>query len=180
MDDISSKKRQRLEDILLDDDELNDDELNAVVDAAVAAKKANICGSEQNGKAHLPKKQVDSSLGESSNTSNYEIISNNLAETSSTPEPVKNAEAFSLSRDNIAKLNSFGEWISVDLESEQNMSSANIVSNVGEDIEFYWYDAVVDPNEETNSVYLFGKIFNSQTQRFDSASLKGNLSFHII
>lgn len=160
MDDNSSKKRLRSEDVVLDDDELN-----AFVDAAVASKKANICRSEQNGKDQTSKKQVDSSLEEK-----LESITHNLIEPSSSLSSIKNAEAFSLSHENITKINS-GEWISVDLENPAK--SSNVVSNVGKDIEFYWYDAAVDPNSATNTVYLFGKIFNSQKNQFESASLRG-------
>lgn len=85
------------------------------------------------------------------------------------------AEAFSLSDENITKVNS-GEWISVDLEFANNTSS-KILSSIGEDIDFYWYDAAVDPNAAINSVYMFGLIFNSKSNCFESASFKGNLNF---
>lgn len=75
---------------------------------------------------------------------------------------IENKKAVSLSHEDIAKLNN-GEWVPFDLQLAQNVKL-----QVGEDINFYWFDA--GTNQDT--VYLFGKIFNSKTKQFDCASLK--------
>ncbi len=80
---------------------------------------------------------------------------------------IENKKAVSLSHEDIAKLNN-GEWVPFDLQLAQNVKL-----QVGEDINFYWFDA--GTNQDT--VYLFGKIFNSKTKQFACASLKGKVIY---
>lgn len=80
------------------------------------------------------------------------------------------------------------EWISNCEENEQQPESIPAVlpkeipfetdSNQNKLIQFYWFDAFVDTSKNSDTVYLFGKVWIKEIKRYVSCSVLGEFHFN--